>query len=147
MHHRLQRQHLPGDFLVEAAEAHALLDHGHDHGARHDDHDDNRAVEGTESARRPCHGNHASQNCVRLDPTGKRGLLSAYNCILGSEQIVRILLVEDEPRAAQMLAKGLREEAYAVDVVGDGEAAVYTAAVMGYEAIILEVMLPLRPAS
>ena len=30
---------------------------------------------------------------------------------------MRILLVEDEPRAAQMLAKGLREEAYAVDVV------------------------------
>ena len=34
-------------------------------------------------------------------------------------------LVEDEPRAAQMLAKGLREEAYAVDVVGDGERALY----------------------
>jgi hypothetical protein len=32
---------------------------------------------------------------------------------------VRILLVEGEPRAAQMLAKGLREEAYVVDVVGD----------------------------
>ena len=31
---------------------------------------------------------------------------------------MRILLVEDEPRAAQMLAKGLREEAYTVDVVG-----------------------------
>jgi len=33
---------------------------------------------------------------------------------------MRILLVEDEPDAARMVAKGLREESYAVDVVGDG---------------------------
>jgi hypothetical protein len=33
---------------------------------------------------------------------------------------MRILLVEDEPSAATMLAKGLREEAYAVDVAADG---------------------------
>ena len=57
---------------------------------------------------------------------------------------MRILLVEDEPRAAQMLAKGLREEAYAVDVVGDGKRAVYQAAITDYDAIILDVMLPLR---
>jgi DNA-binding response OmpR family regulator len=57
---------------------------------------------------------------------------------------MRILLVEDEPRAAQMLAKGLREEAYAVDVVGNGEAAAYKAAVTEYDAIVLDVMLPLR---
>jgi two-component system copper resistance phosphate regulon response regulator CusR len=36
---------------------------------------------------------------------------------------VRILLVEDEPNAARILAKGLREEAYAVDVAEDGEVA------------------------
>ena len=36
---------------------------------------------------------------------------------------MRILLVEDEPSAARMLAKGLREEAYAVDVAGDSERA------------------------
>jgi DNA-binding response OmpR family regulator len=57
---------------------------------------------------------------------------------------MRILLVEDEPRAAQMLAKGLREEAYAVDVVGDGESAAYQAAITEYDAIILDVMLPRR---
>jgi DNA-binding response OmpR family regulator len=55
---------------------------------------------------------------------------------------MRILLVEDEPRAAQMLAKGLREEAYAVDVVGDGETAVYQTGITDYDAIILDVMLP-----
>jgi len=57
---------------------------------------------------------------------------------------VRILLVEDQPRAAQMLAKGLREEGYAVDAVGDGERAVYQAAITDYDAVILDVMLPGR---
>ena len=60
---------------------------------------------------------------------------------------MRILLVEDEPRAAQMLAKGLREEAYAVDVVGDGERAIYQAAITEYDAIILDVVLPFRTVS
>lgn len=57
---------------------------------------------------------------------------------------MRILLVEDEPRAAQMLAKGLREEAYAVDVATDGPSAVYQAAITEYDAIILDIVLPLQ---
>ena len=40
---------------------------------------------------------------------------------------VRILLVEDEPRVAGFIAKGLREQAYAVDVAPDGEEALYFA--------------------
>src|SRR6476659_5893926 len=56
---------------------------------------------------------------------------------------MRVLLVEDEPRAAEMLAKGLREQAYAVDVAADGEAAIYQAATTDYDALILDVMLPL----
>ena len=55
---------------------------------------------------------------------------------------MRILLVEDEPDAARMIAKGLRERAYAVDVVGDGEAACYQAAITDYDAIVLDVLLP-----
>ena len=57
---------------------------------------------------------------------------------------MRILLVEDEPDAARMVAKGLREQAYAVDVVGDGEAACYQASIADYDAIILDVLLPLK---
>lgn len=57
---------------------------------------------------------------------------------------MRILLVEDEPGAAQMLAKGLREQSYAVDVAADGEAAVYQASVNDYDLVILDVMLPLK---
>jgi DNA-binding response OmpR family regulator len=57
---------------------------------------------------------------------------------------MRILLVEDEPRAAQMLAMGLREAGYAVDVAGDGKTASYQAAITEYDGVILDVMLPLR---
>ena len=57
---------------------------------------------------------------------------------------MRLLLVEDEPDAARILAKGLREEAYAVDVVGDGEKALELAFVNDYDLIILDVMLPRR---
>jgi two-component system copper resistance phosphate regulon response regulator CusR len=55
---------------------------------------------------------------------------------------MRILLVEDEPRAAQVLAKGLREQAYAVDVARDGERAIYAAALASFDAVILDVGLP-----
>ncbi len=57
---------------------------------------------------------------------------------------MRVLLVEDEPHAALVLAKGLREQAYAVDVAGDGEAAVFQAATTDYDAVILDVMLPVK---
>jgi DNA-binding response OmpR family regulator len=55
---------------------------------------------------------------------------------------MRILLVEDDPVIASSLSKGLREEAYAVDVATDGDAAVYQAAVNPYDAVVLDVMLP-----
>src|SRR3954469_17153755 len=55
---------------------------------------------------------------------------------------MRILLVEDEPGAAHMLAKGLREQSYAVDVATDGEAAIFQAGTTDYDAVVLDVMLP-----
>jgi two-component system copper resistance phosphate regulon response regulator CusR len=57
---------------------------------------------------------------------------------------MRILLVEDEPDAARMVAKGLRERAYAVDTVADGEAACYQATIADYDAIVLDILLPLK---
>jgi DNA-binding response OmpR family regulator len=57
---------------------------------------------------------------------------------------MRILLVEDEPDAARVLAKGLRERAYAVDVVTDGETACFQAEVADYDAIVLDILLPRR---
>jgi two-component system copper resistance phosphate regulon response regulator CusR len=55
---------------------------------------------------------------------------------------MRVLLVEDEPSAARVLAKGLREQSYAVDISGDGDSAIYQAAMTEYDAIVLDVMLP-----
>ena len=57
---------------------------------------------------------------------------------------MRVLLVEDEPNAALVLARGLREQAYAVDVATEGEAALFQAATTDYDAIVLDVMLPLK---
>jgi DNA-binding response OmpR family regulator len=57
---------------------------------------------------------------------------------------VRVLLVEDEPRIAGFIAKGLRERAYAVDVARDGEEALYYAGVNEYDLVILDVMLPVK---
>src|SRR5262245_52810512 len=55
---------------------------------------------------------------------------------------MRVLLVEDEFRMAAVLAKGLREQAYAVDWAKDGEQALYQAAINTYDVIVLDVMLP-----
>jgi len=55
---------------------------------------------------------------------------------------MRVLLVEDEPHAAQVLAKGLREQSYAVDVAADGDKALFQCGTTDYDALILDVMLP-----
>jgi two-component system copper resistance phosphate regulon response regulator CusR len=57
---------------------------------------------------------------------------------------MRILLVEDDRRIARFVAKGLREQAYAVDVVDDGDAAIYKLSINDYDAVILDVMIPGR---
>lgn len=55
---------------------------------------------------------------------------------------MRLLLVEDEARVARFIARGLREQAYAVDLSTNGEDALYQIAVNTYDAIILDVMIP-----
>src|SRR5437773_2060977 len=57
---------------------------------------------------------------------------------------MRLLLVEDEPNAAHVLSHGLREHAYAVDVAKDGEAALFQVETTDYDAVILDVMLPVK---
>jgi two-component system copper resistance phosphate regulon response regulator CusR len=56
---------------------------------------------------------------------------------------VRLLLVEDERSAARMIAKGLRENGYAVDVAADGTSAVRACSDTAYDIVILDVLLPL----
>jgi heavy metal response regulator len=55
---------------------------------------------------------------------------------------MRIFLVEDDKRIANFVAKGLRENSYAVDVATDGKDALYQASVNDYDVIVLDVMLP-----
>ena len=55
---------------------------------------------------------------------------------------MRLLLVEDEPVAARLLAKGLRERAYAVDLAADGATAVARVAASDYDVIVLDLGLP-----
>jgi DNA-binding response OmpR family regulator len=55
---------------------------------------------------------------------------------------MRLLIVEDDPVAAEVVAKGLREQAYAVDVAADGRAALDRALMYEYDLIVLDVMLP-----
>ena len=55
---------------------------------------------------------------------------------------MRLLIVEDDSVAAELLAKGLREHAYAVDVAVDGRAALDRALMYTYDLIVLDVMLP-----
>ena len=57
---------------------------------------------------------------------------------------MRILLVEDEPDSARMLAKGLREHTFAVDVAIDGEEALFRASINSYDLLILDVGLPFK---
>jgi two-component system OmpR family response regulator len=55
---------------------------------------------------------------------------------------VRVLIVEDQPKLAELLARGLREEGHAADVAHRGEDALWMAPSAPYDAIVLDIMLP-----
>src|SRR5882724_195525 len=55
---------------------------------------------------------------------------------------MRILLVEDERKVASFIARALKENTYAVDVVETGEKAIESGAEVAYDAILLDVRLP-----
>lgn len=55
---------------------------------------------------------------------------------------MRILVVEDEPQLLQVIARAMREEGYAVDEATNGQDALYKASTWDYDAILLDVMLP-----
>jgi two-component system OmpR family response regulator len=55
---------------------------------------------------------------------------------------MRLLVVEDEPKLAALLRRGLIEEGHAADVAGSGEDALWRARSTEYDAIVLDLMLP-----
>ena len=55
---------------------------------------------------------------------------------------MRVLIVEDEPKLANLLRKGLTAQGFAADIATDGDDAMCMATATAYDAITLDVMLP-----
>lgn len=55
---------------------------------------------------------------------------------------MRLLVVEDEPKIAGSIKKGLEQESFAVDLAYDGESGFDLAAAENYDVIVLDLMLP-----
>ena len=55
---------------------------------------------------------------------------------------MRVLLVEDESRLAQVIARGLSDEDIDVDIEHDGRSGLWRATEGSYDAIVLDIMLP-----
>ncbi len=55
---------------------------------------------------------------------------------------MKILIVEGEQRLANLLKKGLEENAFVVDLASDGEEGLYMAETYPYDAVLLDIMLP-----
>jgi DNA-binding response OmpR family regulator len=56
--------------------------------------------------------------------------------------VLRVLIVEDEPEMAALLARGLQSEGYAVDVAENGIDGMSLSATEPYDIAVLDVMLP-----
>ncbi|MCU0306822.1 MAG: response regulator transcription factor [Thermoleophilia bacterium] len=55
---------------------------------------------------------------------------------------MRVLVVEDAPKMADLIRRGLADEGHVADIAGRGEEAVGMARAREYDAILLDVMLP-----
>ena len=55
---------------------------------------------------------------------------------------MRLLVIEDNPKMAALIRKGLTEQGYAVDVACSGQDGEFMAADEAYDAVVLDLMLP-----
>ncbi len=55
---------------------------------------------------------------------------------------MKVLVIEDEPRLAISLRKGLAADGYTVEIAGDGEHGLWMAQNQSFDAIVLDIMLP-----
>jgi DNA-binding response OmpR family regulator len=65
-----------------------------------------------------------------------------YLSLSGIIRLMRVLVVEDEPKIARAIKKGLEQETFAVDVCMDGDEGLRFALDEPYDVIILDRMLP-----
>jgi two-component system, OmpR family, response regulator len=56
--------------------------------------------------------------------------------------VMRVLIVEDQPKLASLLRKGLTAQGLAADIAANAEDAMWMATATAYDAITLDVMLP-----
>ncbi len=57
---------------------------------------------------------------------------------------MRILLAEDAAKVAEHIRQGLAEEGYSVDVAVDGDEALWMGEIHPYDAMVLDVMMPMK---
>ena len=57
---------------------------------------------------------------------------------------MRILVAEDVSKVAEHIRQGLQAEGYSVDVAADGDEAIWLAETHPYDALVLDVMMPLK---
>src|SRR6187200_2085333 len=93
------------------------------------------------SARRPRCGPGRAR-AGRVWTAADRGTYSRIGSVPYTRSTVRVLMVEDDATIADFVSKGLAESGYAVDVATDGERGVELALKGGYDAAIVDVMLP-----
>ena len=55
---------------------------------------------------------------------------------------MRILIIEDDPKIADAIRRGLIEQHYSVDIASDGDEGEFLAETNDYDAIVLDIMLP-----
>ncbi len=81
---------------------------------------------------------------VRLDVghPARRAALTSLSSLTSHNEVVRILVVEDEAKLAELVRRSLAEQGHATDVAASGEDALWMGAAAPYDAIVLDVGLP-----
>lgn len=82
----------------------------------------------------------AIRRCVYSYGSSYNGVYSKR--LLTYNYTMRILVIEDEPRIASAIKRGLELQAYAVDVVSDADSGLAAAVDPDYDLIVLDRMLP-----
>lgn len=68
---------------------------------------------------------------------------SEWRYLAGWWSHMKILIIEDEKEMAEILKKGLEENGYLVDLAHDGEEGLYMAETISFDAVLLDIMLPI----
>ena len=84
-----------------------------------------------------CNGGFALRFAELLRPAGLEGCIAPYPC-----GVSRVLVVDDDPTVAEVVARYLEREGHAVETVADGRSAIESAAARLPDIVVLDLMLP-----